>query len=235
MIVEKIYIQNIPVLVWGKKSEKAFIFVHGKMSSKESAADLAEIIDRLGYQTVSFDLPEHGERVEETGRCDIWNGIRDLTSIGDYVFERWSEISLFACSLGAFFSLHAYRARDIKSCLFQSPILDMEYLIRQMMLWFDVSEERLEQEREVDTPIDVLSWEYYQFVKRNPIKKWDTPTHILFGTRDHLQSAQVIHDFAGKFRCVLTEAENREHAFMSEGDDKLIKRWIESSVHYKRR
>ena len=97
------------------------------MSSKEAAEEVAKIAEQKGYQTISFDLPQHGERTEESAGCDIWNGIRDLTVIGDYVFENWKEISLFACSLGAYFSLNAYNTYDIKKCLFQSPILDMEY------------------------------------------------------------------------------------------------------------
>ncbi len=221
---------NIPTLIWGKKSNKAYIFVHGKMSSKEAAMDFATIGERLGYQTISFDLPQHGERAQEETRCNIWNGMRDLAAIWDYASAEWGEISLFACSLGAYFSLQAYNGKPIKNCLFQSPILDMEHLIRQMMIWFDVSEERLVQEREVDTPINVLSWDYYQFVKRNPIQRWGIPTHILFGTKDNLQSAQVVRGFAKRFDCTLTEAENREHAFMADGDDRIIRQWIEKSI-----
>jgi len=102
--------------------------------------------------------------VNESDRCDIWNGIRDLTAVGAYVFDRWSGVSLYACSLGAFFSLHAYKNRRFERCLFQSPILDMEYLVGQMMTWFDITPERLEREKEIDTPIDLLSWDYYQYV-----------------------------------------------------------------------
>ncbi len=37
-----------------------------------------------------------------------------------------------------------------------------------MMQWFDVSGERLCREQEVDTPIDVLPWKYYRYVKEHP-------------------------------------------------------------------
>ena len=114
-------------------------------------------------------------------RCDIWNGMRDLALVGDYVFSNRKEISLFGCSLGAYFSLNTYNTRHFKKVLFQSPILDMEYLIKQMRMWFDVSEARLAREKEVDTPIDVLSWDYYQCVKAHPIQNWNIPTRILLG------------------------------------------------------
>ena len=126
MLMEKTHIKGIPALIWGEPSDKVWLCVHGKMSSKESAEGIAEIAVRRGYQTIAFDLPQHGERINESARCDIWNGILDLTAVGDYVFERWDKVCLYACSLGAFSSLHAYRDRRFGRCLFQSPVLDME-------------------------------------------------------------------------------------------------------------
>jgi uncharacterized protein len=230
MIINKIKISNIPALVWGEKSNKVYLYVHGKMASKESAEEIAEIAGERGYQTISFDLPGHGERVNENIRCDIWNGIHDLTIIGDYVFEKWEEVSLYACSIGAHFSLNTYNNRNIKKCLFQSPILDMEYLIKQMMMWFDVSEERLAREKEVDTPIDIMSWAYYQYVREHPIQKWDIPTNILFGGKDNLQSLEVVKTFADKFHCLLTIAENSEHPFMGEGDSQIVVSWLKDTI-----
>lgn len=226
MKVNKIEINNIPSIIWGEKSDKVYLCVHGKMSSKESAEGVAKIAEERGYQTISFDLPGHGERANENIRCDIWNGMHDLEIIGDYVFRNWKEVSLYACSLGAYFSLNAYHKRNIKKCLFQSPVLDMEYLIQQMMVWFEVSEERLEREKEVDTPIDVMTWDYYQYVKAHPIEKWDIPTSILFGGKDNLQSLEVVKRFTEKFHCVLTVAENSEHPFMGEGDGLIVEQWL---------
>ena len=230
MVVNKIRISNIPTVVWGEKSDKAYIYVHGKMSSKESAVMFAEIAEKKGYQTISFDLPQHGDRADENVRCDIWNGIHDLAAIGDYVFENWKEVSLYACSLGAYFSLHTYHTYNIRKCLFQSPILDMEYLIKQMMVWFDISEERLAQEKEVDTPIDIMSWDYYQYVKANPIQKWDSPTNILYGGKDNLQSLTVLKNFADSYNCVLTVAENSEHSFMEKEDGRIVEQWLRDKI-----
>ena len=81
MKTTKFYIGKIPVIIWGVKSGKAYIYVHGKMSDKESAETFARIAENKGYQTISFDLPEHGERKSENYRCDIWNGISDLHQI----------------------------------------------------------------------------------------------------------------------------------------------------------
>ena len=226
MKVEKINIEGIPALVWGEESEKVYLCVHGKMSCKESAEGIAEIAAEKGYQTISFDLPQHGERKDETKRCDIWNGIHDLTVMGEYVFRRWKEVSLYGCSLGAYFSLHAYRDRTFTNCLFQSPILDMESLIRQMFLWFGITEERLAKEKEIDTPIDLMSWDYFQYVLAHPVIRWDSPTSILYGGKDDLQSLAVIRDFASRFGSEITLSESSEHPFMKEADFPIVDQWL---------
>ena len=230
MTVSKIKISNIPALVWGESSDKVYLCVHGKMSSKESVQELAEIAAQKGYQTISFDLPQHGERINEDKRCDIWNGIHDLNLISSYVFSNWSEVSLYACSLGAYFSLNAYNRLNIKKCLFQSPILDMEYLIRQMVTWFDISEERLSGEKEIDTPIDLMTWDYYQYVISHPVKQWDIPTSILYGGKDNLQSYEAVKSFSDRFNCSLTLSENSEHPFMNEEDRPIVRQWLKDNL-----
>jgi len=226
MKTEKLYIEKIPVIIWGTKSDKAYIYVHGKMSDKESAETFAQIAESKGYQTISFDLPEHGERKNESYRCDIWNGISDLHRISSYTFANWKSVSLFACSLGAYFSLQAYRDIIFEKCFFLSPIINMEYLIQNMFLCFNITEEMLYTKREIPTPIDTLSWDYYQYIKKNPVTKWDNPTCILYGGKENLQSLHVIENFA-KFNPVsLTISEQSEHSFMGNGDDEVIKNWL---------
>ena len=219
-------INHIPAIVWGEKSDKVYLCVHGKMSSKESVEGIARIAERRGYQTISFDLPGHGERQNQDERCDIWNGMHDLAVIRDYVFANWKEVSLYACSLGAYFCLNAYSTCNIKKCLFQSPILDMEYLIKQMMVWFEISEERLAREKEIETPIDRMTWDYYQYVKEHPVQKWNIETNILFAGRDTLQSLEIVKDFVHHFHCALTLSENSEHPFMAEEDGPIVEQWL---------
>lgn len=230
MMKERIVIENIPALVWGEESDKVLLCVHGKMASKDVFVNLAQIAQQKGYQTLSFDLPQHGERKGENARCDVWNGIRDLNAVGDYAFRRWKQVSLYACSLGAYFSLQTYPERPFRQCLFQSPIVDMEYLVGQMMLWFDVTEERLEKEGEIDTPIDPLRWDYRQYIRRHPVEKWNVPTHILFAGKDNLQTLQIMNGFAKRFGAALRVAENSEHPFMSDGDGEIVKEWLENSL-----
>ena len=47
-------VSGIPALLWGAPSKKVYLFVHGKMSCKESAGEFAEIAAEHGWQTLSF-------------------------------------------------------------------------------------------------------------------------------------------------------------------------------------
>ena len=230
MITKSIKINNIPAIIWGEQSDRVYIHVHGKMSRKEYAEQFAQIAEKKGYQTLSFDLPEHGERNDSDYRCDIWNGMKDLSLIADYTFSKWNDVSLFACSLGAYFSLNTYADKKFSKCLFQSPLLNMEYMIRQMFQWYDVSEERLRLEKEIPTPFDTLRWDYFQYVLEHPIKNWSIPTSILYGGKDNLQPIEVIQTFADTHHCKLTISENSQHPFMQPEDVEIVAEWLEDNI-----
>lgn len=149
MFKQPVLIKSIPSIIWGSPSQEVYIFVHGKLSQKEGAEGFAEIAVRKGYQVVSFDLPEHGERKTEQYKCTVQNGVYDLQVISDFVKTQWKNLSLFGCSLGAYFSLVAYQDIPFNKCLFLSPILDTEQLIKKMMKWFEVSEALLKEKREI--------------------------------------------------------------------------------------
>lgn len=138
---DNLVIERIPAIRWGEASDKLFIAVHGNMSSKDDAAIVifAEEAIGKGYQVLSFDLPEHGERKGQDGLCKVQNCVSDLTTIVEYAQTISSNINVFACSMGSYFSLLAYRNRPLGQCLFLSPVLDMERLINNIMTWFNIS------------------------------------------------------------------------------------------------
>ena len=125
---KKFDVNGIPAILWGEPSDQLYLFVHGKMSSKEAAEQFASIALEKGYQTLSFDLAQHGERTDET-KLDVFSGIHDLNAAADYAFSHWKHISLYACSIGAYFSLQTYADRLFEKALFQSPIVDMKWLV----------------------------------------------------------------------------------------------------------
>lgn len=227
---EHVCLGRVPCLVWGEDSDRAFVYVHGKQSRKEYAEDFAALAASHGWQTVSFDLPRHGERADSPECCNVWEGIADLCTVLAWVRARWPRLGLFACSLGAFFALHAYEDAPFEHCLFQSPIVDMDYLIHQMYGWFGVTEERLRQEGKIDTPIDTMSWRYAAWVKAHPVVSWPHPTDILYAEKDSMQSLQVMQGFARQFGCQLTIAPGCEHPFMAPGDTGIVHDWMEECL-----
>ncbi|MCA1916678.1 MAG: alpha/beta hydrolase, partial [Methanospirillum hungatei] len=90
-------INNIPAILWGEKSKKLFIAVHGNLSHKEDTVIelLADEAIGKGYQVLSFDLPEHGDRKGEDTLCKVQHCVHDLIEIGKYAEEHWNELSLF--------------------------------------------------------------------------------------------------------------------------------------------
>lgn len=227
---KKLLIQGIPAILWGKSSDRIYLYVHGKQSRKEYAQSFAALAEAAGCQTLSFDLPEHGERAGSPERCDVWQGKQDLGAVADFVFARWSQVSLFACSLGAYFSLEAYAGRPFRHCLFQSPIVDMQWLVEHMMLWSGVTESMLEAQGEIETPIDTLCWDYYCYIKAHPVGSWNIPTSILYGGLDNLQPRESIEAFAEKFRAELTVSPNSQHPFMEPADGEIVRNWLETAL-----
>lgn len=227
---EKFSIGAIPSILWGEPSEKIFIHVHGKMSRKEYAESFAAVVQEKGFQTLSFDLAQHGERADSDTRCDVWSGIDDLRLIYGYVCGRWESISLYACSIGAYFSLNAYQDIDFEQCLFQSPVVDMEWLVKHMMLWSGVTEQQLYEKQEIQTDIDVLRWDYYRYILSHTIEKWSSPTAILYGGKDNLQPLSSVRTFAEKFGATLTVSENSEHPFMSPDDVGITESWLRANI-----
>lgn len=224
-------IENIPAILWGEKSNRIYIYVHGKMSSKDEARNFAEKAIQKGYQVLSFDLPEHGDRTNENYPCMVWNGVYDLGIIGKFVRQNWSDICLYGSSLGAYFSLLAYKDFAIRKCLFLSPILDMERLIQNMMKWFNVSEQALKEKQVISTPMgETLYWDYYCYVRDNPVDKWNVPTAILYGSEDNLTEREIVERFTKQFGCDLTVLESSEHWFHTEQQLTFLDKWLDKYI-----
>ena len=238
MKTERINIKNIPAFIWGEKSNKVFIAVHGNMSNKEDEVIriLAEKVTNQGYQVLSFDLPEHGDRKNDTScLCKVQNCVTDLKSIIEYAKANYEEVNLWACSMGAYFSLLAYKNENIKQCLFLSPVVNMKVIIDNMMLWSNITEDELKEKKEVKTDFgQTLYWDYYEYVKNNPITSWKKKTYVLYGDKDNLQEKSIIEDFCNIFNCELMIFENGEHYFHTEEQLEFYKAWLDNTISRKR-
>ena len=228
---ERCIIQSIPAIVYGDSSESLFLYIHGKMGRKEEAAHLAEIVYPMGYQVLSIDLPGHGERTGEMERFVPWEVVPELQAVYANTQKRWKKISLYANSIGAYFSLLALRDAKLEKSLFVSPILDMEKLIRDMMCWAGVTQEQLKEAGEIPTAFgETLSWSYLTYAAEHRITEWDSPTAILYAGQDHLTPRGTVDNFAQRFSCTVMVMENGEHWFHTEEQLAVLDAWLRKEV-----
>ncbi len=115
MNLDKIRINDIPAIIWGELSDKMIIASHGSHSSKidDCIWILAEEATKKGYQVLSFDFPRHGERVYETEFIMPDKCVRELNFMYSYAIKHAKKISIFGCSMGAYFDLLTFADADI--------------------------------------------------------------------------------------------------------------------------
>lgn len=224
--MEKIKIGYIPALVWGETSDKVLLCVHGQGGSKDEAAVVADEALPLGWQVLAFDLPEHGERRDGIP-LEPWHVEPELRAVMAYARARWPLVGLYANSIGAWFSMLAWPEEALERCLFVSPVVDMPALIRTMMGWAGVDEERLLREQTIPTQFgQTLSWTYYQWTIDHPVTTWTAPTCILYGGRDAMIARADVEAFAARFHGKLTVMEDGEHWFHTDEQMRVLRRWL---------
>ncbi|WP_066684301.1 alpha/beta hydrolase [Christensenella intestinihominis] len=226
---ERFEIGRIPSVLWGKPAGRLIVAVHGNMSNKEDVPIkiLAEIALPKGYQVLSFDLPGHGDRNDGKLPFQFRYCTEDLRAVIRYAKQKWSRISLFANSIGAYFSLASCPDEPFETAWFLSPVVDMERTVENMMAAFGVTAERLEKERAVHTPVGQdLYWDDYCYMKKHPIARWDASTYILYGGKDTMCEPDTILGFAEKFSCGLQIVEGAEHYFYTPGELRALKEWL---------
>jgi alpha-beta hydrolase superfamily lysophospholipase len=202
MNTQKLVIEGIPAMLWGDSSAALFIAVHGNQSNKADVPIrlLAEHAVQRGWQVLSFDLPEHGERMQESSSCMVEQCVRELGILLAYAKQHWQTFSLFANSMGAYFSLVAFSQMTFTQVLFLSPVVDMHRLIDSVMQAFQISEEWLQEKQRIETPVGMtLSWPYYFYVKEHPITVWKSPTAILYGDVDEVCERTTIDAFCSRY------------------------------------
>ena len=223
---EKALIDGIPSMVYGEKSSKVYLFIHGQNGFKEEAESFAAIVSEKGWQVLSVDLPEHGERKSEINRFYPWIIVPELQEIWNYLDSRWEYIALRATSIGAWFSMLAFHDKRMEKSLFVSPVLDMENLIENMMQWAGVTKEELAAKKMLVTDFgQTLSWEYYIYARQNPILKWGSDTKVLYGSKDNLTERCVVDKFVERFHCNLMVMENGEHWFHTDEQLSVMHSW----------
>ncbi len=228
---EYLKIQGIPVILLGETSTKVCLYIHGQGGNKEEATCFSEIVYSSGWQVLSLDLPEHGDRKSDETLFTPWQVIPELRKVMKYAELRWQEIALYANSIGAWFCLLGLTDRPLKHALFVSPVLDMNRLIENMMKCAGIIESRLEEERVIPTAFgQTLSWEYLLYVREHPVVNWNVPTSILYAGKDQLTERFIVNDFVERFNCELTVMEDGEHWFHTPEQLGILIQWVKNRL-----
>ncbi len=232
MLAKKLRVNGIPAVLWGEKSDRLIIAVHGSHSSKidDCVWILAEEAAKKGYQTLSFDLACHGERVYEIEPLMADKCVSELKGMLAFAKGLAKRICVFGCSMGAYFSLLAFRDESVERAWFLSPVTDMERIIRNIMRFCNITEDEFRERKTIENPIETLYWDYYIYVKDNPIEKWEIPTFILRGEGDTLCEKEYVSAFAERFDCELTEQRGGEHWFHTDSELDFFRNWLKERL-----
>lgn len=193
---------------------KAVIYIHGKggtSSESEHYKALFKDADVIG-----FDYQSQTPCEAKVEFSDFFNAVS----------AKYQSVYIVANSIGAFFTMNALADRNIEKAFFISPIVNMEKLIADMMIWANVTEQDLYKEKEIETSFgETLSWEYLCYVREHPVV-WNIPTKILYGDKDNLTSYETMSDFASKMGISLTVMNNGEHWFHTDEQMNFLDDWI---------
>ncbi|NLN56227.1 MAG: alpha/beta hydrolase [Clostridiales bacterium] len=195
------------------------IYIHGKGGSSQEAEHYKILFPNCDVTGLDYKA------------CTPRDAEKEFSDCFDSVSFGYEKIYLIANSIGAYFALHSLGNKHIEKAFFISPIVNMEKLIADMLVWANTTEEELEIKKEIFTPFgETLSWHYLSWVRNNPIV-WNIPTEILYGSRDNLQSIETINNFADRYGANVSVMENGEHWFHTDEqmeflDESIIQRFL---------
>ena len=194
--------------------KKLVVYVHGKGGNADEALHYKSLFPEA--DVLGFDYKAENP----------WEAKIEFPIYFDSVAAGYNDVALVANSIGAFFSMNALADKPIKQAYFISPVVNLEKLICDMMMWAGVSEEELCEKKTVPTNFgETLSWEYLCYVRENPIA-WRIPTKILYGSNDNLTSLETMREFAQKIGAPLTVMDGGEHWFHTAEQMAFLDNWI---------
>ena len=192
-------------------------YIHGRGGSADEAEHYRALFP--GHEVVGLD---YRGRTAEEAIPEITGAVRALAAAG-------KGVTLIANSIGAWYSLCAGIDNMLQKAYFISPIVDMERLICDMMVWASVTEDELKEKGVIHTPFgEDLRWDYLCHVRTHPVR-WNVSTAILYGSRDGLTTYETVAAFAQRHGAALTVMEGGEHWFHTPEQMAFLDDWIQRS------
>ena len=194
--------------------DKAVIYIHGKGGNAEEA---------IHYKPLFSNCDVIG--LDYTAQFP-WEAKEEFPLLFNSIYRNYKTVEVIANSIGAYFAINALSNQQIEKAYFISPVVDMERLIADMMIWANVTEDELKEKKVIQTTFgETLSWDYLCYARENPII-WEIPTHILYGEKDNLTAYGTIFEFVQRTNSTLSIMKNGEHWFHTDEQMKFLDEWI---------
>jgi esterase/lipase len=198
--------------------KKSLLYIHGKGGNAEEVEHYKPFF--VDYDVFGLDYKAFTP----------WKTKEEILSEYETLHKKYDSISIIANSIGAYFAMNALSEKRLERAFFISPIVNMEKLIADMMLWANVTEQELQDKQEIETSFgETLSWKYLCYVRENPIV-WNTKTDILYAENDNLTSYETISKFAKETNSSLTIMEDGEHWFHTKEQLAFLDNWLLSII-----
>lgn len=123
--------------------KNAVIYIHGKGGNVREA-DYYKKFFSDEHDVIGFDYKAEFP----------WEAKMEFPKFYEFIAPQYREIFLIANSIGAYYSMLSLKDKSIKEAMLISPIVDMEKLILNMMIWENVSEEKLYKEKQLQHPLE---------------------------------------------------------------------------------
>ena len=222
---QNLTLAGVPAILYGKRSRKVYLYVHGKNGCKEEAERFANTACSAGWQVLAIDLPEHGARKDRPEQLLPWAVVPEIQAVYARMQPVWKHIRMYGVSIGAWFAMQALQTQQPEKALLVSPIVDMEKLILDLMQQAGVTEEQLRAAGEIPTAFgETLSWPYLCWVREHPLH-WKVPTQVLYADTDPLTGHTAMEQFRQQTGAHLTILEGGEHWFHTETQLAALQGW----------
>ena len=121
---QNLTLAGVPAILYGKRSRKVYLYVHGKNGCKEEAERFANTACAAGWQVLAIDLPEHGARKDRPEQLLPWAVVPEIQAVYARMQSGWPHIRLYGVSIGAWLVMQALRAEKPEKALLVSPVVD---------------------------------------------------------------------------------------------------------------